>query len=129
MTSGMEDGRKKILIVEDVEFNLELLVQLLEDDYRLISATDGQSGIDLAAAESPDLILMDMSLPVVNGWTATEKIKANPKLKHIPIVGLSAHAMSSERNRAIAAGCDAYLTKPVEEEQLFATIRQALEAG
>lgn len=129
MTSQADGGRKKILIVEDVEFNLDLLVQLLEDDYLLVSAADGQSGIVLAAAESPDLILMDMSLPVVNGWAATRMIKANPELSHIPIIGLSAHAMSSEREKALAAGCDAYLTKPVNEELLFATIRQALEAN
>lgn len=119
-------ARKKILIIEDVELNLDLLVQLLEDQYQLFSAADGQTGIDLAWSERPDLILMDMSLPVVDGWTATRQIKADPALAHIPIVGLSAHALSSERERAMAAGCDEYLTKPVDEELLFAAIRRSL---
>lgn len=123
-TTGLE--RKRILIVEDVELNLDLLVQLLEDQYWLISATDGQSGIDLASRERPDLILMDMSLPVVDGWTATRQIKADPALAHIPIVGLSAHALNSDREQAAAAGCDEYLTKPVDEELLFAAIRRSL---
>jgi CheY-like chemotaxis protein len=117
---------KQILIIEDVEFNLDLLVQLLEDDYKLISAADGQSGVELAQAEKPDLILMDMSLPVVNGWTATQVIKSNPDLSHIPIIGLSAHALASEREKALEAGCDAYLTKPIDEQELFDTIGRAL---
>lgn len=118
---------KKILIVEDVEFNLDLLVQLLEDDYELVCAADGQSGVELAAAERPDLILMDMSLPVMNGWIATREIKANPNLAHIPIIGLSAHAMSGERRKALIDGCDEYLTKPVDEDLLFETIERFLE--
>lgn len=117
---------KKILIVEDVEFNLDLLVQLLEDDYQLVSAADGQAGVELAASEKPDLILMDMSLPVLNGWDATAQIKSDSRLASIPIIGLSAHALESERIRALEAGCDAYLTKPVDEELLFSTIGRAL---
>jgi CheY-like chemotaxis protein len=121
---------KKILIVEDVELNLDLLVQLLEDDYQLVSAGDGQTGVVMAAAEKPDLILMDMSLPVMNGWDAAALIKANPQLAAIPIIGLSAHALESERVRALEAGCDDYLTKPVDEDLLFRTIAQALgQAG
>jgi CheY-like chemotaxis protein len=121
---------KKILIVEDVELNLDLLVQLLEDDYQLVSAGDGQTGVEMAAAEKPDLILMDMSLPVMNGWDAAALIKANPQLAAIPIIGLSAHALESERVRALEAGCDDYLTKPVDEDLLFRTIAQALgQAG
>lgn len=117
--------RKKILIVEDVEFNLDLLLQLLEDDYLLVSAGDGQQGIDLAGQERPDLILMDMSLPGVNGWEATRHIKSDRELAHIPIIGLSAHALRAEREQAMEAGCDEYLTKPVDEELLFAAIRRA----
>lgn len=117
---------KRILIVEDVELNLDLLVQLLEDDYQLLSAADGQAGVDMALKEKPDLILMDMSLPVMNGWTATRQIRANPELAHIPIIGLSAHALASERDQAIEAGCDAYLTKPVNDAELFATLNRAL---
>lgn len=121
---------KKILIVEDVELNLDLLVQLLEDDYQLVSAGDGQTGVELAAGEKPDLILMDMSLPVMNGWDAASLIKADPQLAAIPIIGLSAHALESERVKALEAGCDAYLTKPVDEDLLFRTIAQALgQAG
>ena len=110
---------KKILIVEDVEFNLDLLVQLLEDDYALVTAGDGQSGIETAVSEHPDLILMDMSLPVMDGWTATQKLKADVTLQHIPVIGLSAHAMDGDYEKAIQAGCDDYLTKPIDEDLLL----------
>lgn len=117
---------RKILIVEDVEINLDLLVQLLEDDYELVTACDGKSGVDLAGAERPDLIIMDMSLPVLDGWSATGAIRSNLELVSTPIIGLSAHAMEAERNKALEAGCDAYLTKPVDERLLFSTIDQLL---
>ena len=110
---------KKILIVEDVEFNLDLMVQLLEDDYQLVSARDGASGVETAARACPDLILMDMSLPVMDGWQATRTLKADPALKHIPVIGLSAHAMDGDYEKAIQAGCDDYLTKPVDEDLLM----------
>lgn len=119
---------KKILIVEDIDFNLELLVQLLEDEYELVSARDGRSGVELAEAERPDLILMDMSLPLMDGWTATQRIKAEADLARIPIVGLSSHAMQGDREKALAAGCDAYLTKPLDEELLFATLARFLSS-
>jgi CheY-like chemotaxis protein len=109
---------KKILIVEDVEFNLELLVQLLEDDYELVTARDGAAGVQVASAEIPDLILMDMSLPVLDGWQATRTIKADPNLSQIPVIGLSAHAMSGDRQKALDAGCVEYLTKPLDEDLL-----------
>ena len=118
---------KKILIVEDVELNLELLVQLLEDDYELVSAGDGLSGVEMAEQQKPDLILMDMSLPVMNGWTAAQTIKAKPELAMIPIIGLSAHAMNEERQQALDSGCDEYLTKPVDEDLLFKTIERFIE--
>ncbi|MEJ2012653.1 MAG: response regulator [Anaerolineales bacterium] len=117
----------KILIVEDVELNYDLLVQLLEDDYELIGARDGQEGVQLAAAEHPDLILMDMSLPVMNGWSATEAIKSDPGLTLIPVIGLSAHALLEEKAKALNSGCDAYLTKPVDEVALFQTIERLLK--
>ncbi|HSF82023.1 MAG TPA: response regulator [Anaerolineales bacterium] len=113
---------KKILIVEDVDLNLDLLVQLLEDDYQLVLARDGAAGVEMATREIPDLILMDMSLPVVGGWEATRKIKADPQLRHIPVIGLSAHAMSGDREKALQAGCDDYLTKPVDDLLLFALL-------
>jgi CheY-like chemotaxis protein len=113
---------KKILIVEDTDMNLDLLIQLLEDEYELISAQDGATGVELAVAAQPDLILMDMSLPVIDGWTASKEIKANPSLASIPIIGLSAHAMQTDKQKALENGCDAYLTKPIDEDQLMQTI-------
>jgi CheY-like chemotaxis protein len=113
---------KKVLIVEDVPYNLELLVQLLEEDYSLVTARDGAAGIEMAAREKPDLILMDMSLPVLDGWEAARTLKANPTLRHIPVIGLSAHAMSGDREKALQAGCDDYLTKPIDENQLWAKL-------
>jgi len=110
---------KKILIVEDVEMNMELLIQLLEEDYELITATDGQTGVERAQADAPDMILMDMSLPVIDGWEATKRIKASDKSKHIPVIGLSAHAMQGDREKAIEAGCDDYLTKPLDDMLLL----------
>ena len=118
---------KKILIVEDVEMNMELLIQLLEDDYELITATDGQSGVERALSDSPDLILMDMSLPVIDGWEATTKIKADAKTKHVPVIGLSAHAMQGDREKAIEAGCDDYLTKPLDDVLLLEKLRGLLD--
>ena len=116
----------KILIVEDVEFNVELLVQLLEDEYEVITAGDGAQGVDLAERERPDLILMDLSLPVMDGWEAARRIKANTALAHIPIIGLSAHAMSGDAEKAMAAGCDDYLTKPINDELLFEKLQHWL---
>jgi CheY-like chemotaxis protein len=110
---------KKILIVEDVELNLDLLVQLLEDDYELVTANNGIAGVELARKEEPNLILMDMSLPMLDGWEATRQIRAIDRLKHIIIIGLSAHAMSGDTQKALDAGCDDYLTKPLDEELLF----------
>ncbi len=118
---------KKILIVEDVEFNLDLLVQLLEEDYQLITARDGEKGVALAKNEQPDLILMDMSLPVVDGWEATRRIKSDENSKHIPVIGLSAHAMDGDREKALAAGCDEYLTKPINDDLLMASLNKFLE--
>lgn len=118
---------KKILIVEDVEFNLDLLVQLLEDDYELVIAGDGAKGLEMTASEKPDLILMDMSLPVLDGWAATSTIKANPDLSHIPVIGLSAHAMNGDRQKALEAGCNDYLTKPLDEDLLLEKLNFYLE--
>jgi len=108
---------KKILIVEDVDLNIELLTQLLEDDYALVIAKDGEQGVALASAERPDLILMDMSLPVCDGYEATRRIREAGLA--MPIIGLSAHAMAGDAERAIAAGCNDYLTKPLNDALLF----------
>ena len=120
---------KTILIVEDVEFNLDLLVQLLEDDYSIFTASDGAAGIALAERTRPDLILMDLSLPVIDGWEATRRIKANALLRSIPIIALTAHAMSGDEEKAKAAGCDDYLSKPIDEDLLYAKLRTFLGDG
>jgi len=111
--------KKKILVVEDVEFNRDLLEQLLEDDYETMTAIDGASGIELAKLERPDLILMDLSLPVVDGWEATRRLKADEQTRDIPIIALTAHAMRGDEEKARACGCDDYLTKPIDEDELF----------
>ena len=118
---------KKILIVEDIEFNIDLLQQLLEEDYDIVVARDGASGLTLAQQEKPDLILMDMSLPIMDGWEATQRIKANPDLKTIPVIALTAHAMSGDESKARAAGCDDYLSKPLDEDLLFEKLALFLE--
>jgi two-component system cell cycle response regulator DivK len=120
---------KRILIVEDIEFNRDLLVQLLEDHYGLLTAADGAAGITVAEREQPDLIIMDLSLPVVDGWEATRRIKANPTLQHIPVIALSSHAMRGDAEKARQAGCDDYLSKPLDEDLLFAKLTQFLGDG
>ncbi len=117
---------KKILIVEDLALNLDLLVQLLEDDYELVAAVNGAEGVALATETRPDLILMDISLPVLDGYAATRQIKANPALAHIPVIALTAHAMPGDADKARAAGCDAYLAKPLNKKLLFTTLAQFL---
>ena len=120
---------KRILIVEDVEYNRDLLVQLLEDEYEILTAADGAAGIELAARARPDLILMDLSLPVVDGWEATRRLKAEPETGAIPVIALTAHAMQGDEDKARACGCDDYLTKPIDEDQLFAKLARFLDAG
>ena len=117
---------KRILIVEDVELNRDLLTQLLEDEYQLVSAADGAAGVEKATSERPDLILMDLSLPVIDGWEATRRIKAAAATAAIPIIALTAHAMSGDEEKARAAGCDDFMTKPINEELLFAKLRRWL---
>ena len=113
---------KKILVGEDVDFNRDLLVQLLEDRYDVIEALNGQEGIELAQRERPDLILMDLSLPVMDGWEATRRLKADDQLHSIPVIALTAHAMVGDEAKALAAGCDDYLVKPLDEEVLMTRI-------
>jgi two-component system, cell cycle response regulator DivK len=119
----------KILIVEDVEYNRDLLVQLLEEEYEVVTAADGAAGIEAAARERPDLILMDLSLPGVDGWEATRRLKAGPETEAIPVIALTAHAMQGDEERARACGCDDYLTKPIDEDQLFAKLARLLGPG
>jgi two-component system, cell cycle response regulator DivK len=117
---------RKILIVEDVEYNRDLLVQLLEEEYDVMTAADGAAGLETAARERPDLILMDLSLPVVDGWEATRRLKARPETAAIPVIALTAHAMQGDEDKARACGCDDYLTKPIDEDQLFAKLERLL---
>ena len=105
----------KVLLVEDNEMNRDMLSRrLVRNGYDVVIAVNGQEGVDMAASEHPDLILMDMSLPVLDGWKATRRLKADPGTKAIPIIALTAHAMESDREKAMAAGCDDFDTKPIE---------------
>jgi CheY-like chemotaxis protein len=118
-----------ILIVEDNEMNRDMLSRRLERrGYTVLIAIDGATGIDVARTSAPDLILMDMSLPVVDGWEATRLLKADPLLRQIPIIALTAHAMASDRDKALEAGCDDYDTKPIELPRLLAKIEALLAA-
>ena len=112
-----------ILIVEDNELNRDMLSRRLSrKGYEVLLAVDGAGGIAVAAARTPDLILMDMSLPVLDGWEATRRLKADERLRTIPIIALTAHAMATDRDKALAAGCDDYDTKPIELPRLLAKI-------
>jgi two-component system, cell cycle response regulator DivK len=117
---------KRILIVEDVEANRDLLVQLLEEEYTLSIAVNGAEGLAAATRDRPDLILMDLSLPVLDGWEAIRRLKSDAALAQIPVVALTAHAMSGDEEKARAVGCDDFLTKPIDEDVLFATLRRWL---
>lgn len=121
MTTHM--ARKKILIVEDGEFNRDLLVQLLGEDYALVAAADGGEAIDTARRERPDLILMDFGLPVLDGWEATRRIRADAALRHIPIIAVTSHAMVGDERKARSVGCDEFLSKPIDEDELLGKVR------
>jgi len=115
---------KTILIVEDVELNIDLLTQLLEDDYNLIIAKDGAQGVAYAEQYQPDLVLMDIALPIMDGYEATRNIRKT--FQTLPIIGISSHAMQGDADKARAAGCTDYLTKPVDEDLLFAKLKEYL---
>ena len=118
----------KILLVEDNEMNRDMLSRrLIRKGYQVIMAFDGQQAVDLAAVEHPDLILMDMSLPVIDGWEATRRIKAAAATGTIPVIALTAHAMSGDREKALEAGCDDYDTKPIELPRLLDKIASLLD--
>lgn len=108
-------ANQRVLVVEDNRDNMTLIVDILESmDYDVIKAEDGEEGVAAAELERPDLILMDLSLPKLDGWDATRKIKANEAIKDIPVIALTAHAMVGDRERAMEAGCDDYVTKPLD---------------
>ena len=117
----------KILLVEDNEMNRDMLSRrLVRGGYEVIIAEDGASGVAMAMSDRPDLILMDMSLPVIDGWEATRQIKATPELGKIPVIALTAHAMATDREKALEAGCDDYDTKPIELQRLLGKIKTLL---
>jgi len=120
----------KILIVEDNEMNRDMLSRRLERrGFTIVMAVDGQQGVDMTRSEKPDLVLMDMSLPVMDGWTATRTIKDDAELAKIPVIALTAHAMEGDREKAMAAGCDDYDTKPIELPRLLEKIGKFLPNG
>lgn len=120
----------KILLIEDNEMNRDMLSRrLARRGYEVAIAIDGRQGVDMAASDKPDLILMDMSLPVMDGWDATRHLKAQPETQAIPVIALTAHAMASDREKAMEAGCDDYDTKPVELPRLLEKIERLLNDG
>jgi|SRR3990172_7561654 len=117
----------RILLVEDNEMNLDMLSRRLQrKGYEVVIAMDGESGVTMAASEHPDLILMDMSLPVLDGWEATRRLKGMPETAAIPVIALTSHAMAGDREKAMGAGCDDYDTKPVDFERLLVKIETLL---
>lgn len=117
----------KILLVEDDEMNRDMLSRrLLKREYEVVIAVDGEQGVAMARSENPDIILMDMSLPGIDGWTATRQVKSDEATRAIPVIALTAHAMAGDRERALEAGCDDFDTKPVELQRLLGKIESLL---
>lgn len=117
----------KILLVEDNEMNRDMLLRrLVRKGYNVLTAMDGAEGVSMTISETPDIVLMDMSLPVVDGWEATRQLKANSQTQKIPVIALTAHAMSGDREKALTAGCDEYDTKPIELPRLLGKIEALL---
>jgi CheY-like chemotaxis protein len=117
----------KVLLIEDNEMNRDILFRRLSRrGYEVVCAFDGRQGIEMARSEMPDIILMDLGLPEVDGWEATRRVKADHETRHVPVIGLTAHAMSGDREKALAAGCDEYDTKPVELERLIEKMERLL---
>jgi two-component system, cell cycle response regulator DivK len=120
----------KLLLVEDNEMNRDMLSRrLIRRGYAVAIAVDGDQGVTMAQSEKPDLVLMDMSLPVIDGWEATRRIKSSEETRHLPVIGLTAHAMAGDREKALEAGCDDYDTKPIELERLIGKIEALLPGG
>jgi CheY-like chemotaxis protein len=123
----VETGRLlRVLYVEDSAQNRDIVRRYLAEDYEVIEAEDGEHGVERAVRDTPDLILMDLSLPRLDGWEATRRIKANASIKHIPVIALTAHASREDQQRAMEAGCNDYMTKPIERELLLNTIKKHL---
>ena len=121
------DTMSKILLVEDNEMNRDMLSRRLErKGFNVVMAVDGQAGVEMASTENPDLILMDLSLPVIDGWEATRRIKADTATQQIPVIALTAHAMAGDEQKALEAGCDDYDTKPVQLNRLLEKIEKYL---
>src|SRR3989449_1928673 len=118
----------KVLYIEDNDDNVYMLKMRLEllGDFEVLTAEDGEKGCEVAAAEQPDIILMDLEMPVIDGWEATRRLKGNPQTRDIPVIVLSAHALAGEREKAIAAGCDEFDTTPIEFDRLVATAPRVL---
>lgn len=120
---GRRDQMAKILLVEDNEANRDMLSRrLVRKGFEVVMALDGQQAVDMAASENPDLILMDMSLPVIDGWEATRRVKSERTTRAIPVIALTAHAMAGDREKALDAGCDDYDTKPIDFSRLLEKI-------
>ncbi len=117
---------KKILIVEDVELNRDLLVQLLEDAYQLVEAADGPQGLELARRERPDLVLLDISLPGMDGYEVARQLRADPELGRTPLIAVTAHAMAGDQERIFQQGFDDYIAKPIDEDELWAKVEKHL---
>jgi CheY-like chemotaxis protein len=117
-----------VLYIEDNEDNVYMLKMRLEllDEFEVLTAEDGERGCEMAASERPELILMDLEMPGIDGWEATRRLKGNPQTRNIPIIALSAHALAGSREKALAAGCDEFDTKPIEFDRLVATMRRVL---
>ena len=118
----------KILYIEDNDDNVYMLKMRLEllGDFEVLAAENGEKGCEMAATEQPDIVLMDLEMPVVDGWEATRRLRDNPQTRDIPIIALSAHALAGEREKALAAGCNEFDTKPIEFDRLVATLRRVL---
>jgi len=117
-------GRKRILLVEDSELNRDLVTQILADEYDVLVAADGEEGVQKAVAEKPDLVLMDLALPVLDGWEATRRIKSSSGMRAVPVIAMTSHAMVGEERKAYEAGCDDYLSKPIDEDLLIAKVKR-----
>jgi CheY-like chemotaxis protein len=117
---------KKILIIEDMELNRDLLVQILEEDYKTVEAPDGPTGLEVARHEIPDLILLDLGLPGMDSWEVAEHLRADDRVKEIPIIAVISHVTAEDREGALAAGCDDHIAKPIDQDGLIEKIHQLI---